>query len=531
MKKIISIFIIITISFACSEEYLEVELKNDLGVDSYYETEEHAIAAITSCYDPIKGRGFFAQNYQYILYALSDRMINENSTMNDFNFTASTGYFGGDRLNFSLWDFCYRGVFRCNLALKHIPGIEITTESPQDYPLKKRLLAEARFMRGLYYFYLAFHFNRPILLEEPAYDLYAEYTNAENDEVWAFIEDDLKYAIEHLPEKSEYPSSELGRATKGAAKSLLGKSYLYQEKWDLAEATFLEVINSGEYGLSMPKGNDSTDYVYAYLANFSYMDIPGENGTYDAEHNIESIFEINNSDNTENVINVWNPGLQSDGTDFTAWFGATGFKNVVPKALMVEEYETTPDGHPVSTDPRLYASVFRKGDIMDHWNPDYRYYMKEFNPIIHTNVGIQEGYGLKKYLYPAHEHESEGAFLDPTNWRIIRYADVLLMYAEACYHTNKHAQGLEALNQVRERAGLTPLSELTPQGIMHERDIELFAECVRYCDMVRWLKLDNPWVNAEEIHPNFEVGKHEYFPIPETDIVRLKGSLKQNPGY
>jgi len=531
MKTILKIILIIPIAlFSCSEDFLEVELKNDLGVESFYKTKEHAIDAITSCYDPLKGRGAFGVTYQYVCYSLSDRIIHENSSMNEYAFNANNHYTGGERLNFSVWDYMYRGVLRTNLAIQNIPNIEISEENPVGYPLKERLLGEARFLRGMYYFYLRVHFYQPILLEEPAYDLSFPYTNADPDSLWAFIERDLQYAISNLPEKSEYSSSDQGRATRGAAKSLLGKAYIYQRKWSQARDIFQEVIDSREYALSMPVGTDSTDYVYAYLSNFSYMDIPGKATVYKAEHNSESIFELNNTDKTDNIINEWNPGLQSDGSNFTAWYGAAGFRNVVPTKEMFDTYEETPNGHPCEYDPRRAASIFVPGDEVESWNPDNPFYLVPFDLRAHTNTGITQGYGLKKWLYPNHYSPSYGVFLDPTNWRIIRYSDVLLMYAEACYHAGG-GDGLGALNAVRERAGMEARSELTPENIMFERDVEFFAECLRYPDLVRWTLLPNPWVQPEDIHPNFVQGKHEYWPIPEKDIVRLKGSLKQNPGW
>jgi hypothetical protein len=533
MKRLIKILAIIAITFSqnsCSDDFLDIELKNDLGVESYYKTPQHAYDAITSCYDPIKGRGFFAQNYQFLMYAFSDRIINENSAFNEFAYAADNTLTGGSDLNFTVWGYCYRGVFRTNLALKYLPDIDIPGENPEGYPLKERYLGEARFLRAMYYFYLRVHFYQPILLEEPMEDLFYQYTNADPEELWIFIENDLKFAIEHLPDKSEYADADLGRATKGAAIAMLGKTYLYQQKWDSARVEFQKVIDSNEYGLSMPMGNDSVDYVYAYLSNFSFRDLPALNGTYKAEHNIESIFEINNTDKTDNIANEWNPGLQSDGNLMTAWFGALGFRNVVPKASFLNEYEETPEGHPCKTDPRLTASIYRPGDEFESWNPDHRYYKVPFDPQEHTNTGITQGYGFKKWLYPAHYSPSYGAFLDPTNWRIIRYADVLLMYAEASYHSGV-GNGLDALNQVRVRAGLEPIAALTPEAIIHERDIELFGECVRFPDMVRWTMLPDPWVQPSDIHKNFRQGKHEYFPIPEKDIKRLNGSLKQNPGW
>ncbi len=525
------ILLVTVLLVSCTDDFLEVELRNDLGVDSYYETEEHAIAAITSCYDPLKGRGVFGNNYQYVLYALDDRMINENASLNEFNFTASNTNIGGDRVNFSIWDYMYRGLFRSNLALEKIPPIEITREEPAGYPLKERLLAEARFMRSVYNFYLVMHFNEPIFLDYPVYDLNEDYTNSPQSVFWNQIEEDLTYAIQHLPEQSMYADKDLGRATKGAAKALLGKSYIYQQRWQEAEDIFEEVINSGQYALNMPQGTDSMDYVNAYMTNFTYLDLPASNGQkYDSEWNSESIFEINNTNSYENVINDWNPGFQVDGSNFTRYFGVNGFKNVVPTAEMAETYEDTPEGHPTIKDPRLSASIFAQGDFMDNINEDSPYY-RGFVPRLHNNVSINQGYGLKKYIYPVWTDEVYGQGNDPNNWRLIRYSDVLLMYAEACYHTGNTSMGLNALNQVRNRVGLEDRDVLTPEYIMHERDVELFGECLRFPDMVRWLMLPTPWVTPEEIHPNFEINKHEYFPIPEVDIVRLGGSLEQNPGW
>jgi hypothetical protein len=531
--KILRIAIITFIFAGCTDEFLDTKLKNNLGVDSFYETKDHAIQAVTSSYDPLKQRGLFSVNYQYVMYALSDRLINENSALNEYAFNANNSSIGGDKYNWSIWDVLYRGIFRVNLAIEKIPAIEFANdeEEPVGYPLKERLIAEARFLRAIYNFYLVVHFNEPVFLDYPVYDMNADYTNSPQEVFWNSIEEDLLFAIDNLP--LEYSNKNKGRATQGAAMAMLGKAYLYQQNWEEAEEYFKMVIDSDQYELIMPQSNDSTDYVYAYLANFSYRDITSKSGNvYRAELNRESIFEVSNKYSTENIINEWNAGMQTDGSLFSVYYGTLGFKNVVPTAEMADQiYEKTPDNHTLSKDPRFYASIYSDGDTVATWNTLHKHYNTPFNFIIHTNTGITEEYGLKKYVYPAHYREEYGYFNDPNNWRLIRYADVLLMYAEACYHTKNTAQGLDALNQVRRRAGLSDVDALTPEVIMHERDVELFAECVRYLDLVRWLKLPNPWVKASDIHPNFIKGKHEYFPIPEVDVLRLQGSLKQNPGW
>jgi hypothetical protein len=369
------------------------------------------------------------------------------------------------------------------------------------------------------------------------YEYSKAYPNSEQEEFWNLIVEDLEFAIKYLPYKSEYALSDEGRVTKGAANALLGKSYLYKashhpekdvnEDFRNAKKYLKEVVKSGEYELMMPKGNDSLDYVLAFACNFSSRDLEG----YKAENNSECIYAIQNSDQTENIVNEWNPGFQSDGSNFTAYFGINGFRNVVPTASMFKAYKKTPNGHPCTFDPRRTASIYKPGDTISH-DPNSSYYKIPFEANTHSNSGISQGYGLRKYIYPVHEHSSYGAFLDPTDWRILRYADVLLMLSEAEYHLNgSSAEALDALNQVRERVGMAPVANVTPEAIMHERDVELFAECVRFPDLVRWLMLPEPWVEAKDIHPNFNPDQHEYLPIPQIEIINMRGALKQNPGW
>jgi len=154
------------------------------------------------------------------------------------------------------------------------------------------------------------------------------------------------------------------------------------------------------------------------------------------------------------------------------------------------------------------------------------------NPTKHVNLIISQGYQVRKYLYPLHSENENSPYVDPNNWRVIRYADVLLMYAEAEYHAHGSTPvAIATINQVRARAGMPAVSEVTPEIIIHERDVELGLECVRFHDLVRWSLLPSPWVKPADLVSGYVVGKNEYLPIPLAEITKMEGLLKQNPGW
>jgi hypothetical protein len=198
-----------------------------------------------------------------------------------------------------------------------------------------------------------------------------------------------------------------------------------------------------------------------------------------------------------------------------------------------DEFEK-PGTHPagLEIDPRYYAAYFSIGDSID-----FRTYSDGSIPTVQANdlnssLGTETG--LRKYYYPAHTSEwyANAPFNDPKNFRLMRYADVLLMYAEARLQATDNAtdtEALAAINKVRERVGLPALSQLTKEDIIHERDIELLAEHCRFWDIVRWYQ--SGWMTLEEVReikPFFE-DKHQWLPIPFGEINLNKGALKQNP--
>jgi len=513
--KHIAIFIILFIVGSC-ESYLDITPKDTLSEAQYYQNAQEAIETVTSCYDPLKHPGGFNISFFFMFTSFSDRAVHEAAAVNRFTFDASYNHV------LSIYTYLSKGIYRCNLAFEKIPPIDM------DEDLKTELLAQVHFLRGLYNFYMTTIYNEPPLIDYLVKDLDVQFENATREEFKRSIITDMKTAAEGLP--AEWDAANLGRATKGAALAMMGKTYLYYQQWDSAKHYLQQVKDladtQGVYGLLMPKGTDSLDYCYAYQANFSAIDLetPGGN-TYDSENNLESIFEIQfNYGGWE----VWEGGWQADGSLTALYFGPEGYKNLAPTAEYREQFEET-TSHPagLQCDPRRYVMFYEPGDTI--------YYIDQaVEPIpwqedLHMNGGISEGFGWAKYFNPSHQSNN-----GPTNLKIMRYADVLLMLAEADFMANGETStdlGLECINAVRNRAGLEPITAVTRKAIMHERDVELGFEWLRFFDLVRWSMLDDPWIDIEETIPYFEKGKNEYLPIPLYEINLSRGTLKQNPGW
>ncbi len=516
MKKnhiISALIFMLLFTFSC-EEILDVEPKNNLSEAQYYKTQEHAIQTITACYDPMKHPGGFNINFFFVFTTFSDHSVHEAKAIENFSFSTSE-----NRVK-EIWTYLFKGVYRTNMALEKIPPIKM------DENLKTRLLAEAHFLRALYYFYLTTVYNEPPLLEEPVEDLNIEMENASRAEILQLIEEDLDFAINNLP--VQYDDANVGRATKGAALALMGRTYMYYGMFAEARPCLMQVkdlADQGIYGLMMPQANDSLDYCYAYQCNFSAIDLSSPNATYDSENNKESIFEIQFE---EGGWEVWEGGWQADGSLTCLYYGPDGYKNLAPTTGYRDEFETAPVTHPAGLqyDPRRYVMFYEPGDTI-YYLPDTGREPVAWDNNTNMNTAISQGFGWAKYFNPSWISNN-----GPTNLKLMRYADVLLLLAEAEYQVNGDTQlARDCINAIRERAGLDPVTAVTPGTIIHERSIELGFEWHRFFDLVRWSQLDDPWVDIEALIPKFQKEKNEYLPIPLYEINLSNGKLKQNPGW
>ncbi len=420
----------------------------------------------------------------------------------------------------SLYQDCYVGINRCNQVLDNVPNIDM------DAALKTQLLGEATFMRGLFYYYLAEYWgNVPLLLHTSLADQTA--SNTSRDSVFAQVETDCAQAATMLP--ISYDAANVGRATKGAAYALLGKANMQQHKWQQAADALAHLVTGDLKG------------VYDLVPNYR------DNFIETAENNKESVFEFQNAlnpnDRGDDDVNS-NPDYLNYGTSIEPFFAPRGtdpfgFTDGQARRWVVWEFlkEQTVTG---GRDPRLEASFLY--DSTDPRGPDYTvFYGKPFDSLHYPDgpadqPGTKNTVCFRKLLTDATSNTS--SFHSGNNYRFIRYADVLLMYAEALNELGQTAQAYPYVDRVRVRAGLAPLSTAMPglnqqqflEQLKHERITELAGEGHRWDDLDRWGDLGPQLASRDAGFVNFRPGRDELLPIPQQDI-DADPNLKQNPGY
>lgn len=507
MNKIyfpISALLLTSLLFAaCSKDFLDKEPLVDNVIENFYKTGNDAILAVNAAYTPLEWE--FNNTYfpEWMLGDIvSDDALKGGNGTSDMQDLFQLENFNATPSNELLLEFYraqFQGIFRCNLAINKIP--DIAPDENMDQDLKDRLIAEAKTLRALYYFRLVRVFGGvPKVTRLLSPSEYAQ-PRATRDEIYALIYNDLLEAIPSLWLKNEYPAKDLGRVTKGTAQSLLMKAYLYNQQWQEARAWGDSVILSSQYSLNAN-----------YNDNFS---LTGENGQ-------ESVFEIQYM---EEPTSDYGDGNGFTRGTFTVVMQRTrvansgwGFNH--PTVDLINEYETS--------DPRKELTIT---------DPDADSYL--------GNSYHSKKYSLGGYVLA---HPTRG----PLNYKLIRYSDVLLMFAEAACESNDLVAAKNALEIVRSRARGSNAAILPafPYGnyadnqedlraaIRHERRVELAMEGHRFFDLVRWgiaaevmndyKENESALVNAHIM--NFETGKHELFPIPEIER-NLNPLLGQNPNY
>ncbi len=521
------------IGLSCSDDFLDVPNVNRPTEDSFYKTQEDFEDLLATVYMPIGFNQLFGNKVHVFNSAVDDRILHENFGVSSLQYTSSNSYI------YDMYEGLFIGVFRANLFIQ-----KLTDDIDINEDRKKAMLGEAHFFRALYYYYLATWYEVPPLLTEPPIDPQKGYPNATQDDIYNFVETNFKLAINYLPEIMEN-----GRVTKGAAMAFLGKTYLVRAKFTEAADILKQLINLNLYALNMPTGTDSIDYVNAYLANFSSVDLPGSNGSYKSEFNSESIFDVNFSTYSNGIASsMYLPMRFSTGSFVTALNGYSnitgGYGNIsIDDIKFPSEFEVV-TAHPsgLQKDPRYYATFIQEGDTLD-WRDNYLdYFQDKLNRVTFhisdLNSSLGSSMGIRKYLYPFHVNVGDNGAgapgFDPNNWRLMRYADVLLMYAEAQFRATggaADATALSAINEVRGRVGLNPLTILSKQAIIHERDIELVGEHSRFWDLARWY--NDGWLSLADVQqykPTFQP-RHVCLPLQIVEINRHDGVLKQNPKW
>ena len=479
------VFFLAVLFNSCSD-MLDVDLQGEYTNNTFYKTKEQAIFTLNATYQICS---FTSTNNNLWVFgdvASDDAVKGGNSGdlsdityINDFDVNSDNGQIE------SIWKHYYEGIVRANNVIYYVPNIKM------DEKLKQRIIGEAKFLRAYFYFNLTNIFGKIPLKIRPinnVKDLSVPVSPVED--IYNQIEQDLIDASAALP--ASYDAANTGRATKGAAFGLLAKAYLFQKKWELA----LENTDSVEQ------------------LGYSLMPIYSQNFQIPYQNNPESIFEIQQ-------LSGQSPALGSYLNQYFSPKPEGGYAFDAPTQNFVDEFEVTQDS---VVDPRLDYTVGRK---------DRKWVNGEnFDPAWSVT-----GYLNKKHVEPKAETPIIGD--GNLDYVYMRFAEILLIKAEALNELNRGSEALIPLNRVRKRArdcylydttlvgynGTVPdklLPDITNtdqsylrSAIRHERRVELGFEFHRFFDLMRYGK------NVAEqalSNTNFNYEKDRYFPIPQSEI-------------
>jgi len=479
--KTILLLLVLVMSFGCSEDYLDKIEEYNIDSENYFNSEEDYNNALIGVYDILQST--------YVNVLLGE-IASDNTLSGGESATDVIGFQEVDEMIHTpvndnledLWGWNFAGIQRANYILEF--------EDKTEFAGRDKIIAETRFLRAYFTFELVKWFGPLPLKGDERFVLGDEKSipRAPVSEVYDQIEADLLFAIDNL----DPTAPQVGRATKGAAQALLGKAYLYQEDFPNAAIYLKAVINDGAYALS--------DFKTLF--------------EYEGENNEESVFEVQYTGEegagfeclqcSEGNVAVGFQGVRN----YSGPLFESGFSFNVPTQ---EAYDMFAEN-----DIRKDVSIL---DI-DAWAAE-------------TGATFAAGYkhtGFfnRKYLPRNNENESDANITQPNNYRAIRYADVLLMAAEALNRGSiDDGTAKNYLNLVRERAGLIPVdvsgNNLT-EAILAERRLELVGEGHRFFDLVRTGR-------AAQNIDGFTSGKNNLFPIPLEEIEFSEGNWDQNPGY
>jgi hypothetical protein len=518
MKKTIILFVAaIAIGLAGCQKSLNIVNPDAVTTTQFWKTSNDALLGVNAVYSTFHREGLC----RYYFFATMVRADEGWSESPDATIIANFDQFDVTDYNYGnvydLWTDNYFGVNRANQVLANVPNISM------DATLKAQYLGEAHFLRALFYYHLATFFGNVPLELKPSLPTDKPTTTPEAG-VWAQVEQDCMAAAAALP--SSYTGNNIGRATKGAANALLAKAYMQQRNYQAALAPLQAVIQSGVYSL-MPSYQDN------FLSTTPF--------------NAESVFEYGNALNPNDTHDDdTNTGAEDNlnyGSSIPPFFAPPqlGFSDGRARRWMVGEFEkeTTTSG---GVDPRLGVTLLF--DSTDVRGPNYtQIYGQTFASRYGTTNVSNDGWSFFAKLLDYQNGTASAPgnfeiFHSPNDYRFIRYADVLLLYAECLNATGSTTAAYPYVDKVRARAGLATLESVMPgmteaqflTQLKHERITELTGEGQRWNDLARWGDLGPALASRDAGFKNFVVGKNELFPIPQQEI-DVNPNLKQNPGY
>jgi starch-binding outer membrane protein, SusD/RagB family len=518
MKKYFSYMIAATLlvtALSCKKS-LELDITNPNVPDesNFWKSSNDAVLGINAVY------GNFYRNgapYSRWLPFYMDVRSDDGYSTSPWNELRSVGGLNitqySFEVNYDTWWHHWRGVYRANQVLANVPAI------PMDAALKERILGEAKFLRALYYYDLVTIWGNIPLILQPSKPS-DKPSQVPPEQIWAQIEKDLTEAAAALP--LSYTGDDIGRATKGAAYGILGRAHLQQKEYQQA-ATALAWLITGP-------GQSLYNLVPNYADNFKHT----------TENNVESVFEVQFKMRPENTGE--DAPTSNVGTSRPPFFAPPGhgFNDANMNRWVVWEFlkENNALGQ---RDPRLAVTCLY--DSTDPGGPDFTLVYGSTFTSKNYNSDIRRRVWYRKYLDDYFRTNQFEVFNSPINFRVLRFADVLLMYAEALNALGQTSAAYAHVDRVRARAGMRTLSVAMPglnqaqfqQQLEHERITELTGECLRWNDLARWgyfddinklniLKARDPEFN------NFTIPRNKLMPIPQTEL-DINPNLLQNTGW
>lgn len=504
-KYILGVAIAISSTSCNEDDFLEIDPTGRVTSDNFLNTEDEVKLAIVGVYNAMQNNfssGSWASVYFVKNLPADDCLAgsspgDQSGYQNIDDFATQTD---NDKIRL-IWSNFYKTISSTNTIINLVEP---------DTDGKKEMIAEAKALRAYCYFELVTLYGGvPLMTVNPVSSEEYHLPRSSAADVYAQIEQDFSEAIPELPLKSEYSAADRYRMSKGTAQAYYGKVLLYQKKYAEAATQLAAVISSTEYDLEpsfadvwtkeTEFGQESLFEVsYTAQESYDWGNFPWGGGN---ENNIEVQLQgprgnlFNLSGSSLDIVNGWGFNMPS-GKIGQAFVDAGDTERGNATVMSAADFEAT------------------GGVIEDENAHDY------------------EGYMRIKYVTRASETSDSGVpeLNYTTNWRLMRFADVLLMAAEAYHFSSQDGQALIEMNKVRSRAGLSDItaSDDIFQAIVTERQLELAFEGSRYWDLVRW-----DLATQELGSLGYQSNKHELFPIPQDEIIANDAisDSDQNPGY
>lgn len=507
-------------ALASCEGNMDFDDYNQLPQQEFWKTPEHALQALIACY------GSFSSDWNYFDPSVMgpEEMASDNTskggsggtqgngdlnTFIDFSFTPSLNRFN------NLWKSRYATINMCNQVLHYVPSIEMLQED------KEQILGEASFIRAWCYFELVRLFGEVVIYDGLPVDGVYDIPKSSVSDVYALILKDLKYGYEHM-RRTPWEDGWKGRVTAWAARALQAKVLMYMASgenfmidqkpiggitWEDVEKVTSDVINNGIYNLFTAKADSS----FYYLYRLEY------------ENCEESIFEVQNGVSGDRRVsgsayahNSWIKGASDSGFGYS-----------VPSDNLVDvwkkRYESVRDLR------YLYSIAWDGERLVDYHDKEgvLRQDIVISTPVLDGITG-KPRYNKKVYVPKDQrvDYKKDWYLVQiEQNQRLLRFADILLIDAEAKLRLNDKLGALESINKVRKRAGeiLLKENELTLQEIWDERRFEFVFENDRYFDLIR-----TGQAKTVLAYKNWQYPKNVFYPIPQDQIDLSNGYLKQN---